>query len=628
MLVFSVQNITKYFSDEPVLAGASFDLRHGEHVALVGPNGAGKSTLLNILTGTLEPDSGQVDIPKKVTFGFLKQHLDADHSTTVWNFALTAMDHVSKLLDESEQLSAQMAATNDPDVQVQLGGRYDRLQSELAQRNAFNIDHKIEKVLNGLQFGKDTYEQPIGQLSGGQQNRLMLANLLLEEPDVMLLDEPSNHLDIQSTEWLENFLTESKQAFILVSHDRFFLDRVSNRTLELFHGTIDDYPGNYSKYLVLKEQRLDVQRKTYQKQVTEIEKLEDFVRRHHHGQKHAQAEDRRKKLERIELVDLPREIESPAMGFPEATYCGDIALKVETVSKAYDKPLFADLTFQIERGERWGIVGPNGCGKSTLLKCLTQEINPDSGTVKWGTGVKPGYFDQHLNSVQDEAEAYEAIRPDGKEMVDQQRRDLLARFGVTGEMALQKVSSLSGGERNRVALARLAANDPNFLVLDEPTNHLDLWARESLEKAINSFDGTLLVVSHDRYFINQVCDHLIVFDGPHLRIIEGTYETFQMLYRDNVRQEASKETEQDKSRKQKQSEPRRKRKFPYRKIADIENEIAQREASVEQLHLQLADPEVLRDKQKVLAAQDSLVSEKDALTQLYEHWEEAIELGG
>ena len=628
MLVLSVQNVTKYFSDEPVLAGASFDLRLGEHVALVGPNGAGKSTLLNILTGKLDPDSGQVEIPKKVTFGFLKQHLDADHSTTVWNFALTAMRHVSNLLDESEQLSAKMAATNDPDVQVQLGERYDRLQSELAQRNAFNIDHKIEKVLNGLQFGKDTYEQPIGQLSGGQQNRLMLANLLLEEPDVMLLDEPSNHLDIQSTEWLENFLTESKQAFILVSHDRFFLDRVANRTLELFHGTIDDYPGNYSKYLVLKEQRLEVQRKTYQKQVTEIEKLEDFVRRHHHGQKHAQAEDRRKKLERIELVDLPREIESPAMGFPEATYCGDIALKVEAVSKAYDKPLFTDLTFQIERGERWGIVGPNGCGKSTLLKCLTQEINPDSGTVKWGTGVKPGYFDQHLKSVQDDAEAYEAIRPDGKEMVDQQRRDLLARFGVTGEMALQKVSSLSGGERNRVALARLAANDPNFLVLDEPTNHLDLWARESLEKAVKSFDGTLLVVSHDRYFINQVCDHLIVFDGPHLRIIEGTYETFQMLYRDKVRQETSKESQQDKSHKQKQSEPRRKRKFPYRKIADIENEIAQRETSVEQLHLQLTNPDVLRDKEKVLATQGSLVQEKDALAQLYEHWEEAMELGG
>ena len=539
------------------------------------------------------------------------------------------MHHVANLLAQSEQLSQEMASASDPETQQQLGQRYDRLQNELAQRNAFNIDYKIEKVLNGLQFGPAVYQQPVGQLSGGQQNRLMLASLLLEEPEVMLLDEPSNHLDIQSTEWLENFLIESKQAFILVSHDRFFLDRVSNRTLELFHGTVDDYPGNYSKYLVLKEQRLDVQRKTYEKQVTEIEKLEDFVRRHHHGQKHAQAEDRRKKLERIELVELPREIESPAMGFPPASHCGEIALKVDSIAKAYDAPLFENLSFQIERGQRWGIVGPNGCGKSTLLKCLTQELEPDSGKTRWGAGVKPGYFDQHLDSVDDQAEAYEAIRPTGKEMVDQQRRDLLARFGVTGDMALQKVKSLSGGERNRVALARLAANEPNFLVLDEPTNHLDLWARESLEKAIKAFDGTLLVVSHDRYFINQVCDHLIVFDGPHIRIVEGTYETFLMLYRGNHGTIQKKENpDEDKPRKQKKSEPKRKRKFPYRKIDDIENEIAQRESSVEQLHQQLADPDILRDKDKVLTAQNTLTAEKDALTQLYAHWEEAMELGG
>jgi ATP-binding cassette, subfamily F, member 3 len=631
MLVLSVQNITKYFSDEPVLAGASFELRRGEHVSLVGPNGAGKSTLLKILTGELDADSGQVEIPKKVSFGYLKQYLDADYATTVWQFAHSAMQHISDMIHESESLSRQMGATSDPDQLARLGERYDRLQTDLTQRNAFSIDYKIEKVLDGLQFGTDVYQQPIGQLSGGQQNRLMLAKLLLEEPDVMLLDEPSNHLDIQSTEWLESFLIDSKQAFILVSHDRFFLDRVARRTLELFHGTVDDYPGNYTKYLELKQQRLEVQRKTYEKQQVEIEKLEDFVRRHHYGQKHAQAEDRRKKLERIELVDLPREIETPKMGFPPAAYCGDIALRVESISKAFDKSLFENLSFQIERGQRWGIVGPNGCGKTTLLKCLTQEIQPDSGSVKWGTGVKPGYFDQHLASVDPEAEAYEAIRPPGKEMVDQQRRDLLARFGVTGELALQKVKSMSGGERNRVALARLAAHDPNFLVLDEPTNHLDLWARQALESAMKKFDGTLLVVSHDRYFINQVCDHLIVFDGPNVRLIDGNYDTFQLIYR---RAESNQNVADNgaESRKQKsQSKPtesKRKRKFPYRKLEDIEKEIARRESAVEAFHDKLADPDILRDKQKTLETQNSLAAEKEALASLYEHWDEAIELGG
>jgi ATP-binding cassette subfamily F protein 3 len=270
---------------------------------------------------------------------------------------------------------------------------------------------------------------------------------------------------------------------------------------------------------VLKADRLEVQRRTYERQQTEIAKMEDFVRRNHYGQKSAQAEDRRKKLARIERVEPPREIAAPPMGFPAAARSGDIALRVEHLSKGFDRPLFDDLSFDILRGEKWGILGPNGSGKTTLLKCLLGRLQADEGRAMFGTGVKAGYFDQLLDCLPEDALVVDAIRPDHKEFVEGQRRDMLARFGITGDMVFQSVHSLSGGERNRTALAMLAASDANFLVLDEPTNHLDLWSRQSLEKSLLSFEGTVLFVSHDRYFLNQVADHLLVVEPGRLVVI-------------------------------------------------------------------------------------------------------------
>ena len=329
-------------------------------------------------------------------------------------------------------------------------------------------------------------DQPVASLSGGEQNRLMLAKLLLAEPNLMILDEPSNHLDIDATEWLEEFLLESSAAMIVVSHDRYFLDRVTNRTLELFHGTVDGYTGNFSAYWQQKAERLLVERRTYEKQQIEIEKTKDFIRRNAYGQKHAQAEDRRKKLERIEPVAPPREIAAPAMRFPPAQRSGDIVVRAEGVAKAYDRPLFRDVSLDIARGQRWALLGPNGCGKTTLLRCLLGLMPPDEGEISLGQGVTVGYFDQQLAELDDELAVVDAIRPKHKQMNQQQRRNLLAGFGLTGERALQKVGSLSGGERCRAALARLAAAEANFLVLDEPTNHLDLWARDALETALTA----------------------------------------------------------------------------------------------------------------------------------------------
>src|SRR5262245_47792136 len=353
----------------------------------------------------------------------------------------------------------------------------------------------------------------------------------------MLLDEPSNHLDIDATQWLEEFLIESDQAILVVSHDRYFLDRVTNRTLELYQGTTDSYPGNFTQYKRLKGERLEVQRRTYEKQVEEIARIEDFIRKNHYGVLATQAEDRRKKLERIDRVPPPREIAAPPMGFPAASRTGDIVLRAEHVTKGFipGQPLFKDLTFDILRGEKWGVLGPNGSGKTTLLKCLLGQHQLDEGRVILGTGVKVGYFDQMLSGIDLDQQAIDAVRPSHKEFIEQQRRDLLARFGVVGDMVFQKVSSFSGGERNRTALAKLSASDANFLILDEPTNHLDLWARGALEAALKEFVGSVLFVSHDRYLLNQVASKLLIVEpgrshtdgGLRFRVIDGKYDTYQ-----------------------------------------------------------------------------------------------------
>lgn len=636
MILLNLNNVAKYYGPEPVLSGVTFEMRSGDKAALVGPNGAGKSTLMRIICGDEDADGGEVVWRPGAKMGYLEQQPEFNPEETVWEIAEQALVELAELAADAEAMAARLADAADERERLSLGQQYDRLHHQLEQRGGYQLNHKIERILTGLGFASSTFKRPAGQLSGGQQNRLLLARLLLAEPDLMLLDEPSNHLDIEATEWLESFLVGSQQAVLLVSHDRFLLDRVATKTLELVHGTIDSYAGNYTAYQRQKSERLEVQRRTFEKQQEEIAKLEDFVRRHHHGQKHAQAEDRKKKLERIEPVPPPREISAPPMGFPAATRTGDIVMRVERLAKAFDKPLFEQLTFDILRGEKWGILGPNGSGKTTLLRCLIGDLEADAGSISLGAGVKIGYFDQQLQGVSSEAEAVEAVRPDHKEFVEGQRRDLLARFGITGDMVFQKVHSLSGGERNRTALARLAALDANVLVLDEPTNHLDLWARESLEKSLNEFDGTVLFVSHDRYFINQIADRLLVVEPDRFRVIEGNYDTYLHMVKVGLVSEATSSDladEPPKKPKEKQASKnngagKRKRKFPYRKVADLEDDIAALETRVEEIHQSLTDVEILRDGEAVRNLQAELKELEERLPQLYEHWEEASELNG
>ncbi|MCH2129465.1 MAG: ABC-F family ATP-binding cassette domain-containing protein [Pirellulaceae bacterium] len=634
MVVATISDIIKRYGSEEVLLGAGGEIRSGDRIGLVGPNGCGKTTFLHIVSGKEEADAGTIDIHSSQKVGLLQQQMDTPTHQTVWEFTAEALSELTTLIQEAEAVAAQMAKVQDDEsVTRQLGDHYDRLQHEIEQLGGYETDHRIERVLQGLGFSETELQQPVNQLSGGQQSRVLLGKLLLSEPDVLLLDEPSNHLDIQATQWLEEYLSSSRQAMIVVSHDRYLLDRVTNRTWELFQGTIESFPGNFTTYWKQKQQRVETQRRTYERQQAEIARLEDFVRRHHAGQKHSQAEDRRKKLERIERVEPPREIQVPPMAFPAASRAGDIVLRVEHLSKSYEQTLFDDLTFTIQRGEKWGILGPNGSGKTTLLQCITSDVAPDSGRVILGTGVELAYFDQKLTNLDADLDLLEAVRPDGAELTEQQRRDLLATFGLIDDVVHQPVRTLSGGQRNRALLARLSASQANLLFLDEPTNHLDLWARDALERSLNQFDGTLLFVSHDRYFLNRVVDHLLVFDTNRCRIVEGNYEMFLRLslVRDNGTSAQQRQQEDTKRRTSKSNRPpnhttKRRRKFPYRKLVDIEKDIENEETQIDNLHQSLLLPEVLRDGQRVKSIRSEIEQRRSELATLYEHWEESVEL--
>jgi len=647
MILLEVEGVRKHFGPEPVLDGVTFDVRPGERIGLVGPNGCGKTTLLRILAGHDDPDGGACRFHSSVHMGFLEQQVKFEPGRTLYDEAKTALAELIALQQEALAVSEEISVASDSDEHKRLAARYDHLQHELHSNDAYNLDHKIQRVLEGLGFAGNRFDQSAESLSGGEQNRLMLAKLLLAEPNLMILDEPSNHLDLAATQWLENFLLDASAALIVVSHDRYFLDKVTNRTLELFNGTVESYAGNFSAYWLQKAERLLVERRTFEKQKEEIEKTKDFIRRNAYGQKHAQAEDRRKKLARLE-VDLaapPREIVEPPMVFPQAPRGGDIVVRAEHVSKSFARCLFENLSIDIVRGQRWALLGPNGCGKTTLLRCLLGLEQPDAGGIVIGQGLAVGYFDQQLAALDDDAAVVDAIRPARKQLVTQQRRDLLARFGITGDTALQKVSSLSGGERCRAALARLSADEANFLILDEPTNHLDIWARDALERAINNFDGTVMLVSHDRYFLNRVADHLLVFEPNSLRIVEGNYDEYQLqLDRKSeqpadrpknkqrpksgkARQKSDESSQRSgKSSKKSSKKSAKKRRFPYRKVSDLEDEIFIRETLVQEYQKELAQSETLRNGDRVREIMAKIAEEQEELKTLYEHWNEATEL--
>jgi ATP-binding cassette subfamily F protein 3 len=636
MLLLSCKGITRGYDANWLFEDLSCEIHSGERIGLVGLNGAGKSTLMRILAGKDQPDSGEVRLHAGARVGLLEQHAEFAPGRTLYEEAKSALSEFLHAQEELIHTAEALAQAQSESERKALSARYDRLNELLAHHGAYSIDHRVGSVLEGLGFARADFDRECSTFSGGQQRRLLLAKLLLSGPDVMLLDEPSNHLDIDTTQWLEQYLVQQPQAMLIVSHDRYFLNKTVTKIFELHDRKITVYPGNYQQYWRLRQQRYEQQLKAYESQQEYIQKQEEYIRRVHYGQLARQAQSRRKALERLELVERPSTISAPRMHFGDVVRTGDVVFEVERLSKSFgSRVLFSDLSFSLPRGKRLGIMGPNGSGKTTLLKILLGEEPPTHGRVTRGHLVQVGYLDQQLQVVPDDKTVLEAVWPDpDPSITEQTMRDLLGRFGLSGEIVTQKVGSLSGGERSRAALARLVVMGVNVLILDEPTNHLDIWACDALEQAILEYEGTVIVVSHDRYFLNRIADLLIYIDQGKAELVHGNYETLELLRANRkaaqaeaaARQAAASPSASPGKSASPAPPPKRKRKFPYRPAVDLEEDIARQEALIKQLEEEIASPDFYRDAARMQAKLAEFEAAKQKLQQLYEHWEEACEL--
>jgi ATP-binding cassette subfamily F protein 3 len=628
MIVCRLDHVSRHYATETIFDDLSCQVELGDRIGLVGPNGAGKTTMLRLMAGTDQPDTGRVIFQPSVQVAYLRQFRDLPPGKTLGQEARQAMKHLEDWYAEMVEAGERMGSAPTPEERKRAAQIYDNRQELLRQHGGYDFDHRIEEVLLGLGFTKDQFDRDVATLSGGQQSRVLLAQLLLQSPDLMLLDEPTNHLDIATTQWLEEYLVRQQIAVVVVSHDRMFLDNTVNKIFELQAGKLSVYPGNYSQYAELRAERQKVAERQATKQEEEIARLEEFVRKNKAGQLSKQAKSREKMIERLSGNDVERirDLDAPAIFFGEAARSGDIVVQTKDLSKGFSEILFEKANIEIERGQRVGIIGPNGAGKTTLLRILLGEEPPTSGSAKLGHNVQVGYLRQEIDDLNPEENCLEAVRPSWKPTEPEQTfRGLLARFGIGADLCENRIRTLSGGQRTRVALARLCSHDVNLLVLDEPTNHLDLWAVQALEDALKGYDGTVIVVSHDRSFLNGVCERLYVVDNKQVRLIPGNYARYVELKEAEDAALAAKVAESNKP-KSVIAPPKRKRKFPYRKAADIEADIATHEAEIESLARSLQDPAIYTDGRKLASVTKQQEELKSKLEQLMAHWEEAMEL--
>ena len=597
MPLIQLNDIFVAFGETPVLDGVTLALQPGRRVGLIGANGTGKTTLLRIMAGAMAPDGGRVERAKALRIGFMEQEPDLCPDHNVHQAALSAFAELLQTEERMRALEHQIASADEGrrhDLLVKLG----KLQEEFERSGGYERERLAETALMGLGFGRDVFSKPVAILSGGERSRVALARLLLREPDLLLLDEPTNHLDLAGIEWLEEFLAKKfKGTIVLVSHDRTFLDRTATSIWELDRAHVAAYPGNYTGYAQIREDRRLAQRREYEKQQEFVRKEEDFIRRYHAGQRGKEARGRQKRLDRIERVDAPTHDKRISLRFEAARESGEVCLRVEDLAKGFDdRTLFRDLSIEVYRGDRVGIIGPNGSGKTTLLRILLGQEAADAGVFDPGHHLRFGYLEQQAAGFSTERSVLDEVWERKRTLNEVDVRSILGRFLFsTDEAVAKRMCDLSGGERTRVALACLMIEQPNVLVLDEPTNHLDIASREALEAALKDYEGTIVAVSHDRYFLNRIVGKLIALDGAGgARVVHGNYQFYEGRRGKQNPQPVAPEPPEPPSPAVTKPKPR----LSKNRLARLEGEIAHLEAEKERLEAELAAPDLYADPQK------------------------------
>lgn len=597
MTVLTTHNLGKHFGAHDIFDGLTLSANTGDRIALVGPNGEGKTTLLRLLAGRETPSTGTVHLARGLKLGYLEQHpsLLSTHGT-LRELALEAFAKLRQQEAALNELAHALADESDEARHEELLQQYGQAEAEFEHAGGYTYEQTIDQVLIGLGFKRDDYDTPLAKLSGGQQSRAHLARMLLEQPDLLLLDEPTNHLDLDAVEWLEKYLQNWPGAIIVVSHDRYFLDEVATRVWEMSFGKIETYRGNFSHYVQQREDRFERRQKEYQAQREFIAKEEDFIRRNLAGQRSREAKGRRTRLERLDKVERPVEHKNLRLNWQTTLRSGDLVLATHDLVVGYPDgdPLFTCPDLEIRRGQRVALLGPNGAGKTTFLKTILGQVKPKAGAIRFGAAVEPAYFAQTQASLKLEATILDEILS-VENLPIGEARNFLGRFLFSGDDVFKTIGTLSGGERSRVALAKLTMTGANFLILDEPTNHLDIPSQENLENVLNEFSGTILLVSHDRYFVDALATHTWALEpaAKSVSVVEGGYSDYlayreaQMAISQTANGRSAKSTSQA-SREQSKAEKRAQEK-KAKQIADIESAVAAAESRLAQLAQELEE---------------------------------------
>ncbi|EAD5297984.1 ATP-binding cassette domain-containing protein [Listeria monocytogenes] len=641
MILLQVQQISKFFGAEVILDNIKLEVKTGDRIALVGRNGAGKSTLLKIIAGKMSYDGGTISKPKSVEIGYLAQNTGLESSKTIWDEMLSVFDSLRKMEVDLRKMELRLGEPelyNDPEKYQALMTDYDTLQHTFKEIGGYTYEAEIRSVLNGLRFYPEDYEVEIASLSGGQKTRLALAKLLLAKQDILVLDEPTNHLDIETLAWLETYLQNYHGSLLIVSHDRYFLDKVVNQVYEISRTKIDHYKGNYSSFVSQKQAKLEQMWKEFDKQQKQIAKLEDFVARNIvRASTTKRAQSRRKQLEKMDVLGRPQGDEKAAhFGFQFEKQTGKDVLMVDQLSIGYakDKRIASNLTFEMKRQDSLALVGPNGIGKSTLLKTLIRDIPALSGEFHFGAGVKIGYYDQEQAKLTSNKTVLMELWDDYPELNEVNVRTTLGNFLFSDDDVLKNVQSLSGGEKARLALAKLTLLEANVLILDEPTNHLDIESKEVLEAALIDFEGTILFVSHDRYFINRIASKIVELAPEKATVFLGDYDYYQEKLAEA--KELARLDAEDRRKKGEQVEATASvRKLNYqeekeqqkllrqrkRKLEEVEKSMEATDEKIAELEHQLTNPEVFQDHEKALEITQELDAVKATGEKLMEEWE-------